>query len=40
MAYVVVIEVRIKDAEGFGRYVEGHAPVLQRHGGKIVGGKL
>ena len=33
---VVTIIVKFKDSPKFWAYVEGHAPILTRHGGKIV----
>ncbi len=36
MAQQVVILIKIKDPEGFQRYVDGHMHILLRHGGKVT----
>ena len=33
----VVILIKMKDPEGFQRYVQGHMHILEKHGGKVTG---
>ena len=37
MALQVVILIKLKEPDGFWRYVEGHMPILVKHGGKASG---